>query len=142
MKLKRTTLIAVLAFALVVSACGPKTIHTAAVISEQAAGGLVTAQKVITTAYQAGAITEPTYLDIQKRFEQIGNIGLAADQALREGDAKTALVQIAAGLKVVQAMIDLDIPKISESQRVFALIAVQGVRSGLLAYAAAIEGGV
>lgn len=120
--------------------CGPKSIHTAAVVSEQSSAGLLTAQKVVTTAYQAGAIPQATYLTLQSRFEQIAGIGLAANQALREGNEQGALVQIAAGLKLLEGAIELDVPKISGDNRTLVLIAIQAVRSGLLAYAAALGG--
>lgn len=120
--------------------CGAKTTHTAAVVSEQAAGGLLTAQKVVTTAYQTGAIPQATYLTLQSRFEQIAGIGIAANQALREGNQQGALLQIAAGLKLLEGAINLDVPKITGDSRVIVLIAIQSVRSGLLAYAAALGG--
>jgi hypothetical protein len=136
----RLTLALALVVALAVAGCATHTIHTAAVVSEQAGSGLLAAQRVVTTAYTAGAISEPVYLSLQSRFEQIASIGLAANQALREGNEQRALAQIAAGLKVVEAAILVDIPKISESNRALVLIAVQAVRSGLLAYAAALGG--
>ena len=134
-------LVVVLALALAASACGPKSIHTAALISDQLSQGLLTAQSAVKAANDVGAMTPDTYLSLQKRFEQVGMVGLAVNQAIRDGNNQQAIVQVTAALQIVNAVLEVDLLKIKPEQRAYVQIALVAVKSTLLAYAAVLGGG-
>lgn len=142
MRLARRSVVPFLiVLALLASACGPKTIHTAALISDQFSQGLVTAQQAVTSAYQLQAMDQDTYRGIQKRFEQVATIGLSINTALRTGNNQAAIVQVTAALGVVDTLIAQDIPKLKPDQRILVSLAVAAVKTSLLAYAGALGGG-
>jgi hypothetical protein len=129
-----------LVLALAAGACGPKTIHTAALISDQFSQGLLTAQTAVKAAHDVAAMSDDAYLMTQKRFEQVAVVGLAVNQAVRDGDNQKAIVQVAAALQVVDAMLAVDLLKIQPAQRQYAQIALVALKSTLLAYAAVLGG--
>ena len=140
MRLRRLSVSLVVVLALVAGACGQKSIHTSALISDQFSQGLVTAQVAVKAAYDVKAMTPDTYLMLQKRFEQIATVGLSVNQAIRGGDNQKALVQVAAALQVVDTMLAVDLLKVTPEQRQVISIALVAVKSTLLAYAAVLGG--
>ena len=129
----------VVALCLPVTACGPKTIQTAAIINGQFAKALVTAQQVVKTAYQNGAGPQSDYLGVwSPRFEQIGRIGYAATTAIEKGNNQVAIVQVAAALDVVDTLIAVDIPRLSANQQMIVLLAVNTLKGVLLSMASAL----
>jgi hypothetical protein len=141
MRLRRQSLIGVvIVLAILASSCAAKTFHTAALISDQLSQGLLTAQSAVKAANDVGAMTPDTYLALQKRFEQVGVVGLSINQALRDGNSQKAIVQVSAALQVVNAVLEVDLLKVKPEQRAIISIALVAVKSTLLAYASILGG--
>ena len=139
---RATALALVLAAVMAVTACGAKTFRTAAIITNQYGQALLTAQAVVRDAYRSGASgwEQADYYTIQATFEKLAIVGLGVTDALEAGDKASAIVQVDAALAMLDAFVANDIPKLSESKRTAVLIAVNAVRSVLLAYASALGG--
>lgn len=137
------TLLGILLLATTLLGCGAKTISTAAVVSHEFSKALLTAQQITTDTYKADptVMSQETYFALQKRYEDLARVGLAINAALRDGDKKSAVAQVSAGLDVLDALVANDLPKLKANERLIVMISVAAVRTVLLSYASSLGGG-
>lgn len=137
MKFFKSSLILSLIFLL--GGCGPKIIKTSATINSQFAKALITTQQIVKDAYANGAGPQSDYLGIwSPRFEKLGTIGYSLTVALEKGNNAAAIVQVNAGLDVLDTMISVDLPRLSQNQRLAVSIALNALKSCLFAYMGAL----
>ena len=132
----------VLAVALLgsMAACGPKTVATAATISDQFSKALVIAQSGVIDAKASGVISAATSDKVQAVLEKVATAGLAVNQALRSSDSKGALAQVQAAIGAIETCIREDIPRLPEHDKATALIVLSTLKGALVAYAGALGG--
>jgi len=121
-------------------ACASAPIRKTALLNLELAKGVQRVQVTIEATYKAGEIPQTTYLGFNKAFLKCSVAGLALNQALRESDQQRALLQVSAFVGAIDTLIDTEVIKIPEPARGRIGLALEGLRSVLVAMTATLGG--
>jgi hypothetical protein len=120
----------------VLAACGPKHVQTTAIFSEQLSAAALTAQQTVTDLHAMGGMTDVSYQNWQAGFLKLGLGIKALNQALRDSNDKAVLEQVGVMVTLVTDLVNLEIPKLKEPDRVLVLLVLSSVKSTLLVISA------